>query len=362
MPASDENLALSKASERGRVGLASHPGSGADEPLTQARRNSAFALAIDPARAPPGFERAVYAIGNFDGVHRGHGAVLARANALAEARGAPSAALTFEPHPADYFAGRPVVFRLTPFAVKARVLQSLGLDGAVVLSFDAALAGLTAQEFVERVLVERLDVGAVVVGWDFRFGKARSGSPDFLARAGARFGFQVEIVEKVETREAGRAEAVSSSAIRRALEQGDVEAAARGLGRDYAVAGVVAAGQKLGRALGVPTANIALEATNRLAFGVYAVCARVAGRAYGGVASFGVRPTVDPGAPLLEIYLFDFSGDLYGQEMEAAFVARIREERKFGSLEELKAEMARDIERARAALAARPFGDSRQII
>jgi len=362
MPASDENPALSKASERGWGGLPNHPGSGADERLKQARRHSAFALAIDPARPPPGLERAVYAIGNFDGVHRGHAAVLARANALAEARGVCSAVLTFEPHPGDYFAGRPVVFRLTPFALKARALQSLGLDGAVVLSFDAALAGLTAQEFVEWVLVERLEVGAVVVGWDFRFGKARSGSPDFLARAGARFGFQVEMVEKVEAREDGRAEAVSSSAIRRALERGDVEAAARGLGRDYAVAGVVAPGQKLGRALGVPTANIALEATNRLAFGVYAVRARAAGRAYDGVASFGVRPTVDPGAPLLEVHLFDFAGDLYGQEIEVEFVARIREERKFGSLDELKAAMARDIARARAALAARPFGDSRQII
>jgi riboflavin kinase/FMN adenylyltransferase len=330
--------------------------------LTQAQRKSASVLAIDPTRPPPGLERAVYAIGNFDGVHRGHAAVLARANALAEARGAPSAALTFEPHPGDYFAGRPVVFRLTPFALKARALQSLGLDGVVVLSFNAALAGLTAQEFVERVLVERLEVGAAVVGWDFHFGKGRLGSPDFLARAGARFGFQVEIVEKVETREDGRAAAVSSSAIRRALERGDVEAAARGLGRDYAVAGVVAAGRKLGRTLGVPTANIALEATNRLAFGVYAVRARVAGRTHDGVASFGVRPTVDPGASLLEIHLFDFAGDLYGQEMEVEFVARLREERKFASLEELKAQMERDIERARAALAARPFGDSRQII
>jgi riboflavin kinase/FMN adenylyltransferase len=362
MPASDENPAYSKVSKRDRVGSPSRPDSGVDRPLTQPRRHSAFALAIDPTHPPRGLERAVYAIGNFDGVHRGHGAVLARANALAAARGAPSAVLTFEPHPADYFAGRPVIFRLTPFAIKARALQSLGLDGAVVLSFDAALAGLTAQEFVEQVLVERLAIGGAVVGWDFHFGKARSGTPDFLAQAGARFGFPVEIVDKVETREAGRTEAVSSSAIRRALEQGDVEAAARGLGRDYAVAGVVAPGQKLGRALGVPTANIALEATNRLAFGVYAVRARVAGRAYDGVASFGVRPTVDPGAPLLETHMFDFDGDLYGQEIEVEFVARLREERQFGSLDALKAEMARDIERARAALAARPFGDSRQIL
>ncbi len=320
--------------------------------MKQASPNPAFALAIDPTRPPPGLQRGVYAIGNFDGVHRGHGAVLARTKALAQARGAPSAVLTFEPHPADYFAGRPVVFRLTPFAVKARDLQSLGLDGAVSLTFDAALAGLTAEEFVERVLVERLDVGAVVVGWDFHFGKARSGTPDFLARAGARLGFHVEIVDKVEAHEAGQPQVVSSSAIRRALEQGDVEAAARGLGREYAVVGVVASGQKLGRTLGVPTANIALETTNRLAYGVYAVRARVAGRTYGGVASFGVRPTADNGAPLLETHLFDFAGDIYEQEIEVDFVARIREERKFASLDALKAEMARDMAKARAILAA----------
>ena len=330
--------------------------------MKQASPNPAFALAIDPTRPPQGLERGVYAIGNFDGVHRGHGAVIARTKALAGERGARSAVLTFEPHPADYFAGRPVVFRLTPFAVKARDLQSLGLGGAVFLSFDAALAGLTAQEFVEQVLVERLDVGAVVVGWDFHFGKARSGTPAFLARAGERLGFHVEIVDKVEARETGQAEVISSSAIRRALEQGDVEAAARGLGREYAVVGVVAPGQRLGRTLGVPTANIALETTNRLAYGVYAVRVRAAGRTHGGVASFGVRPTADNGAPLLEAHLFDFAGDLYGEEIEVDFVARIREERKFASLDELKAEMARDIESARAALAARTFGDSRQII
>jgi riboflavin kinase/FMN adenylyltransferase len=323
-----------------------------DADLKQASPNPAFALAIDPTRPPPGLEKAVYAIGNFDGVHRGHGAVIARTKALARERGAASAVLTFEPHPADYFAGRPVVFRLTPFALKRLSLQELGLEGAVFLTFDAALAGLTAEEFVEKVLVERLGVGAVVVGWDFHFGKARSGTPDFLARAGARFGFDVEIIEKVEAHEAGRPQVVSSSAIRRALEQGDVSAAARGLGRDYAVVGVVASGQKLGRALGVPTANIALEATNRLAYGVYAVHALVAGRSYGGVASFGVRPTADNGAPLLETHLFDFADDIYGREIEVRFVARIREERKFASLDALKEEMARDIARARAALAA----------
>ncbi|HEY1943802.1 MAG TPA: bifunctional riboflavin kinase/FAD synthetase [Roseiarcus sp.] len=330
--------------------------------MTQASTNSPFALAVDPPNCPAGLERAVYAIGNFDGVHLGHAAVIGRTRALAKERGLPSAVLTFEPHPVDFFAGRPVVFRLTPFAIKARALRSLGVDGAVFLTFDASLAGLPASEFVERVLVERLGVGAVVVGWDFHFGKARSGTPEFLARAGERHGFQVEILDKVEARDDGELKVISSSGIRRALEQGDVAAAARGLGRDYRIAGVVCAGQRLGRTLGVPTANIELEPTNRLAFGVYAVRAHVAGRGYGGVASYGVRPTVDNGAPLLEVHLFDFSGDIYGQEMEVEFVARLREERTFPSLDALKVEMARDIERARAALGERAFGDSAQIL
>jgi riboflavin kinase/FMN adenylyltransferase len=322
-----------------------------------------FALAIDPTRPPPGLAGAVYAIGNFDGVHRGHAAVIARTNALAAARGAPSAVLTFEPHPGDYFAGRPVVFRLTPLAIKARLLRALGLAGVVALRFDAALASLSAEEFVDQVLVARLGVQAVVIGWDFHFGRGRSGNPDFLLRAGARRGFDVDIVDKVESEEAGQRELVSSSAIRRALEQGDVEAAARGLGRDYSVEGIVAPGGKLGRELGVPTANLTLEATSRLAYGVYAVRARVGGDVHDGVASFGVRPTVEGGgAPLLEVHLFDFSGDLYGQTMAVAFVARLRGEEKFASLDALKTAMARDMAEARAALAQRPFGDSAQII
>ena len=321
-----------------------------------------FALAIDPTRPPAGLEKAVYAVGNFDGVHRGHAAVIARTQALAAERGAPAAILTFEPHPADYFAGRPVVFRLTPLSIKVRIFQAFGLAGAAALTFDAALAGLTAEEFVDEALVARLGVGAVVVGRDFHFGRARGGTPDFLARAGARLGFAVEIVDKVEAPIEGRDEVVSSSAIRRALERGDVEAAARGLGRDYVMNGIVARGQRLGRELGVPTANLALEPTNRLAFGVYAVRAAVNRKVFGGVASFGVRPTVNSGAPLLEVHLFDFSGDLYGRQMEVAFLARLREERKFASLDALQAQMAQDLAAARAALAARQFGDSSQII
>ncbi len=257
---------------------------------------SGFVVATDPVLPPAGLERAVYAIGNFDGLHLGHRAVIERTNALAQERIAPSAVLTFEPHPADHFAERAVAFRLTPPALKARLCESFGLSGIVFLTFDARLAGLTAEEFVKLVLVERLDAGVVVVGWDFHFGKGRSGSPGFLAEAGARYGFAVDIVGKVQDGRGEDAAVVSSTSIRRALERGDVAAAARSLGRNYSISGRVSQGQRLGRVLGVPTANIALEPTNRLAHGVYAVRAAIGGKSHPAVASFGVRPTVDNGA------------------------------------------------------------------
>jgi riboflavin kinase / FMN adenylyltransferase len=306
-----------------------------------------FVFATDPMLPPHGLKGAVYAIGNFDGLHLGHRAVIKRAISLAEEKGAPSALLTFEPHPADFFTGRPVVFRLTPPQEKAAICERLGLTGLVLIRFDASLAAMSAEDFIARILVDRLGVAAVVVGWDFHFGKGRSGSPSTLAEVGLRYGFGVEIVAKVED-EAG---AVSSSAIRKALERGDLAAAAAGLGRNYSVYGQVISGQRLGRTLGVPTANIALEPTNRLAHGIYAVVARVDGRAFPAVASFGTRPTVDDGPPLLEVHLLDFDGDLYGREMEVEFIERIRDELKFDSIPALVAEMTRDKARAREILA-----------
>jgi len=312
-----------------------------------------FVITVDPKAPPAGLERAVFAIGNFDGVHLGHRAVIDRTKRLAAELDAHSAVLTFEPHPADFFAGKPVVFRLTPKAAKARALEEFGLDGAVILSFNATLAALSAEEFVHDVLVQRLGVAAVVIGWDFHFGKGRAGSPVFLKEAGGRYGFRVDVIGKIEAPEAAGAEAISSTAIRRALEAGDVEAAARFLGRDYAVAGAVIPGQKLGRTLGMPTANIALEPSNRLAFGIYAVEVFVDDARYDGVVSFGTHPTIDHNPPLLETFLFDFDGDLYGRTMEVAFVRRIRGERKFDSLEAMVAEVKRDKARARAILAER---------
>jgi riboflavin kinase / FMN adenylyltransferase len=310
-----------------------------------------FVVAADPILPPKCLEGAVYAIGNFDGMHLGHRAVLDRAVALGRRLSAPSAALTFEPHPADYFAQRPVAFRLTPPKIKASLCASLGLSGVVIIPFDAVLAGMGPEEFVARVLVARLRVAAVVVGWDFHFGRGRSGSPATLAEAGSRYGFGVEVVAKIEDQSGETARVVSSTDIRRALERGDLAAATKGLGRNYAVSGRVAHGQRLGRTLGVPTANIALETTNRLAHGVYAVVARVEGRTFPGVASFGVRPTFDNGPPLLEVHLLDFEGDLYGREMEVEFIERIRDEHKFYSIPALVAEMERDKESARAILA-----------
>ena len=312
-----------------------------------------FVLATDPMLPPRGLEAAVYAIGNFDGLHLGHQVVIERAVAMAKERAAPSAILTFEPHPADFFAGRPVVFRLTLARDKAELCARLGLDGIVFMPFDAWLAAMSPDEFVARILVARLGVAAVVVGWDFHFGKRRTGSPATLAEAGLRHGFAVEIVAKVEEGAGEAAHVVSSSVIRKALEQGDIAAAARGLGRKYSVRGRVISGQRLGRTLGVPTANIALEPTNLLAHGIYAVVTRVDGRVFPAVASFGTRPTVDDGPPLLEVHLLDFEGDLYGREMQVEFIERIRDERKFNSILSLAAEMERDKERARAILGLR---------
>jgi riboflavin kinase/FMN adenylyltransferase len=302
-----------------------------------------FVVAIDPAAAPPALRGAVYAVGNFDGVHRGHRAVLGLAGEIARSAGRPSAVLTFEPHPADYFAGKPVVFRLTPFEEKAEALQDCGIDGVVSLSFGADLAALSAKAFVEEVLVARLGVSAVVVGADFHFGKGRSGTPDFLRRAGEAYGFRVVVADKVEE----QGEAVSSSLIRRALERGDLATAEHMLGRRYKVSGEVIGGQRLGRTLGVPTANIALSPTNRLAFGVYAVRVRIGETLHGGVASFGVRPTVDNGPPLLETYILDFAQDIYGRRIEVEFTSWLRPELKFDGLPALKTAMAKDIADAR---------------
>lgn len=316
---------------------------------------SPFHLVRDPGTLPEDLAHPVVAIGNFDGVHPGHAAVIGRALDLAKRLARPAAALTFEPHPVDFFKGPGTIFRLTPEAAKAQALADLGLAAMIVLPFDARMAAMSADDFVGEILVRRLRISGAVVGYDFHFGKARGGSPDFLLTAGAAHGFAVEVVEEVATDRDGAPEAIHSNDARRALENGDVAEARRLLGHEWFATGMVIHGQKLGRKLGFPTANVSLDPSCRLRHGIYAVRLTVDGLTYGGVANFGRRPTVDDnGAPLLETFVFDYSGDLYGKIVRVAFVAWIRGEEKFDGLDALVAEMNRDKEKARAALAGTP--------
>jgi riboflavin kinase / FMN adenylyltransferase len=266
---------------------------------------------------------------------------------LARALGRPAAALTFEPHPRAYFNPGEPLFRLTDEAAKLRLLASTGLDGAIVLTFDAALAGLSAESFVERILVDRFAVSGAVIGFNFHFGMNRAGSPDFLKAQGKRHGFAVDVVPRFEDQ--GRP--VSSGPIRDALAAGRLDQAAELLGYPWFVSGEVIHGDKRGRELGFPTANLLLDAACGLRHGIYAVRVGAGGRRYDAVASFGRRPMFDTGAVLLEVFLFDFAGDLYGQNIDVAFIDWIREERMFDSATALIAQMQDDSRLAREALA-----------
>jgi riboflavin kinase / FMN adenylyltransferase len=290
---------------------------------------------------------AVVAIGNFDGVHRGHRAVIGAAMSRAQALGRPAAVMTFEPHPRAFFNPGEPLFRLTDEAAKLRLLASTGLDGAIVLTFDAALAKLTADEFVSQILVDRFAVSGAVIGFNFHFGMKRSGSPQFLKVEGEKRGFAVEVVPRFEDN--GRP--VSSGPIREALEQGKVREADEFLGYPWFITGTVIHGDKRGRELGFPTANIRLDASCALRYGIYAVRVSVDGRHIDGVANFGRRPMFDTGAVLLEIFLFDFSADLYGKTLDVAFIDWVREERMFDGTAALIAQMKDDSRLAREALA-----------
>ena len=302
---------------------------------------------------PDAWKGAVVAIGNFDGVHRGHQAVLAAARAEAEHRRVAAIMLTLEPHPRAFFSGRPL-FRLTPAPLKAALAAALGLDGTLVLDFDRALAEMSAEDFVRDMLIGRLGISAAVTGYDFQFGKARRGTPQFLAREGALHGFSVTIVEALTA----AAEAVSSTRIRAALSAHDVAGAAGLLGWHFAVAGKVAHGDGRGRDLGYPTANMVLDPASELAHGIYAVrVARSDGNVCQGVASYGRRSTFGGGEPVLETFLFDFSGDLYGETMLIAFYGFIRAEQRFESAAALVARMDEDSIHARALLERTPPGE-----
>jgi riboflavin kinase/FMN adenylyltransferase len=270
------------------------------------------------------------------------------------AHGRPALAVTFEPHPRSFFSPNSPQFRLTDETSKLRLLAGTGLAGAVVMTFDKGRAGTTAQDFIHHDLIQRLGISGIAVGYDFHFGKGRVGSPSLLVSEAPRLGIEVDVQAHVDIEE----RPVSSSAIRMALAEGQIADATAMLGGPWFIAGEVIHGEKRGRDLGYPTANIRLDKNCGLKHGIYAV--RV-GRGQGkdqvrfdGVASFGRRPTFDNGAPLLEIFLFDFKGDLYGTALDVAFIAFIRDELKFDSVEALVRQMDDDSARARAALAAAP--------
>jgi len=308
-------------------------------------------------RLPASLRGGVVAIGNFDGVHRGHQAVLERALDEARRRSAPALVLTFEPHPRKVFRPEVPLFILTPPPMKARLLANLGFDAVVEQAFTRDFAGLDAEAFVTRVLEENLGISHSVTGFDFHFGKNRQGGPAYLMAAGERHGFGVTLVDAF--RDEG-AEIVSSSRIRELLAEGDVTQAAGLLGYRFTIEAEVTQGKQLGRTLGFPTANMVLPLEAELKHGIYAVRLRRAdGSLHDGVASFGRRPTVDEdGAPLLETFVFDHSGDFYGETCQVSLFGYLRGEVKFDGLGALVAQMKRDEEEARALLAGvRPLSD-----
>lgn len=291
----------------------------------------------------------VLTIGNFDGLHLGHRALLARVQALAAAAGQAPAVLTFEPHPREYFSrlgvaddGAPA--RLSILREKLESLGEAGITLACVCPFNAGFAALSAEEFVGRVLVDCLGVKTLVIGDDFRFGARRSGDFALLQQLGAQHGFSVEAVSSVRV----DGERVSSSGVRDALSLGDMERAARLLGRPYTMDGRVVHGRKLGRTLGFPTANIYIRHDPLPMRGVFAVEVDGLGQRYQGVANLGLRPTVAGGArPVLEVHLFDFFGNLYGAHLTVRFVHKLRDEQRFPDIEALRRQIEQDAAGAR---------------
>lgn len=315
------------------------------EPKAQAH---SFQRITDLEQFPEHLKGGVVAIGNFDGVHRGHRAVLDFAREEARKRSVPALAMTFEPHPRSFFRPEHPVFRLTPSHIKAEIFEAEQLDGVVELAFTAEFASMPAEDFVRDILVRKLRISQSITGYDFHFGKGRQGTPDFLREAGESYGFTVTIVD-AEGDEGGTV--VSSSRIRDALADGDLALANGLLGYRYFVEAKVQHGEKRGRELGYPTANLKLAENSSLKHGIYAVQVKIDGTLHDGVASFGRRPTFDDGAPLLEVHVFDFKGDLYDKLLTVNFIGYIRSEQKFDSIDALVAQMDRDSAEARAMIA-----------
>lgn len=300
---------------------------------------------------PAHLRGAIIALGNFDGFHAGHQAVVGRAVARARAEGRPAIVATFDPHPISHFRPDLPFFRLTTLAQRERLFAAAGADAMLVFRFGAEMAAMSAEAFVD-LLCGRLAAAGVVTGEDFTFGRGRSGTIATLAALGASHGLAVEAVAAVRD-ETGAV--ISSSRIREALAAGDCATATRLLTRPFTIAAPVIHGDKRGRTIGFPTANMDLGDYLRPAYGIYAVRVLLAdGRVLPGAANLGIRPTFQPPKELLETYIFDFSESLYDQTVEIALIERLRSEEKFDSLEALVAQMDEDVARARAILAATP--------
>lgn len=292
---------------------------------------------------------AVVAIGNFDGVHLGHRAVIGEAGAIAHATARPWGVLTFEPHPRCHFKPDTPPFRLTPFHAKARLIFGLGVDTIFVQRFDRAFSSLPAEAFIEDVLVGGIGARHVVAGYDFVFGKGRGGDCGMLLNFGRRLGFDFTAVRAQQ--DTGGA-AFSSTRVREALADGRPRDAAAILGRPFAIEGRVVEGDQRGRTIGFPTANVLLGTYQRPKLGVYAVRVRGAGaKVHAGVANIGRRPTFAGEREQLEVFLFDFQGDLYGRRLSVELIDFLRPEKKFDGIGQLKAQIAADSDQARKILA-----------
>lgn len=297
---------------------------------------------------PDTLKGAAVAVGAFDGVHRGHQAVIASARQAAESLGVPLGVVSFHPHPRRLFQPDVAPFGLMTPDQMARALEELGVERLYLLPFDRDMAGLSDEGFARQVLSEGLGIKHAAVGFDFTFGKGRSGSPDLLAQYGQSLGFGVSVTERKDDADGLK---LSSSAVREALKAGDMDRATAILGRPFAIQGEVIHGDKRGRTIGVPTANIAMPGYMRPAYGVYATRTKLPdGRVINGVANLGIRPMYEIEEPLLEVWLFDFNESLYGQTVETELVAFLRGEMKFDGLEPLKVQIEKDARQARAIL------------
>ncbi len=301
---------------------------------------------------PEALHGAVIALGNFDGFHRGHQAVAGEAIEWAHEEGRPSIIATFDPHPVRFFRPDVPPFRLTTLEQRQELYLAAGATAMLVFHFDGELAGTSAEDFIRTILVERFGAHGVVTGGDFTFGKGAKGNVDLLKTLGGELGLESRVVEAV----AEGGDAVSSSRVREALRDGDPQLAAELLTRPFAIRGIVEHGDKRGREIGYPTANLAIDKYLRPRYGVYAVTGRIlaTGEELMGAANIGIRPQFEPPKELLEPYFFDFSGDLYGQEIEVAFHHFLRGEAKFDSLDKLMEQMEKDCDEARRLLSALP--------